>query len=54
MLGWGRSGNRSTLDRFSEGQRAFNRCQADLRAVVEQAIGHLATAWALRRRRGLL
>jgi hypothetical protein len=40
----GRSGNRSTLDRRSEGQRAFNRCQADLRALVEQAIGHLATA----------
>ena len=50
----GRSGNRSTLDRRSERQRAFNRCQADLRALVEQAIGHLATAWALRRWRGLL
>jgi hypothetical protein len=40
----GRSGNRSTLDRLSEGQGAFNRCQADLRAQVEQAIGPLATA----------
>jgi len=28
--------------------------QAGLRALVEQAIGHLATAWALRRWRGLL
>jgi hypothetical protein len=31
-----------------------NRCQTDLRALVEQMIGHLATAWALRRWRGLL
>ena len=28
--------------------------QAELRALVEQAIGHLANAWALRRWRGLL
>ena len=28
--------------------------QAGLRALVEQAIGHLANAWALRRWRGLL
>jgi hypothetical protein len=28
--------------------------QAWLRALVEQAIGHLASAWALRRWRGLL
>jgi hypothetical protein len=54
MLGWGPFGEPSTLDRRSDGQRAFNRCQADLRALVEQAIGHLATAWALRRWRGLL
>jgi hypothetical protein len=35
-------------------QRAFNRLQAGLRALVEQSIGHLAGAWALRRWRGLL
>jgi hypothetical protein len=28
--------------------------QAGLRALVEQSIAHLAGAWALRRRRGLL
>jgi hypothetical protein len=33
---------------------AYNRLQAGLRALVEQAIGHLANAWALRRWRGLL
>jgi hypothetical protein len=37
-----------------QGQRAFNRVQAGLRALVEQAIAHLAGAWPLRRWRGLL
>jgi hypothetical protein len=41
-------------DRLSDGQRAYNRLQAGLRALVEQAIGHLANAWSLRRWRGLL
>jgi DDE superfamily endonuclease len=47
-------GDRRTRDRLSDGQRAFNRLQAGLRALVEQSIGHLANAWALRRWRGLL
>ncbi len=47
-------GDRRTKDRLSDQQRAFNRCQAGLRALVEQSIGHLANAWALRRWRGLL
>jgi hypothetical protein len=47
-------GDRRTKDRLTDGQRAFNRCQAGLRALVEQSIGHLANAWALRRWRGLL
>jgi DDE superfamily endonuclease len=47
-------GDRRTKDRLTEGQRALNRLQAGLRALVEQAIGHLAGAWALRRWRGLL
>jgi hypothetical protein len=47
-------GDRRTKDRLSDGQRAFNRCQAGLRALVEQSIAHLANAWALRRWRGLL
>jgi hypothetical protein len=47
-------GDRRTKDRLSDGQRVFNRCQAGLRALVEQSIGHLANAWALRRWRGLL
>ena len=47
-------GDRRTKDRLSDAQRAFNRCQAGLRALVEQAIGHLANAWGLRRWRGLL
>ena len=38
-------GDRRTKDRLSDAQRAFNRCQAGLRALVEQAIGHLANAW---------
>jgi hypothetical protein len=36
------------------GQRADNRLQAGLRALVEQSIAHLAGAWALRHWRGLL
>jgi hypothetical protein len=34
-------GDRRTKDRLSDQQRAFNRCQAGLRALVEQSIGHL-------------
>jgi hypothetical protein len=45
-------GDRRTKDRLSEAQRAYNRCQAGLRALVEQSIGHLANAWSLRRWRG--
>jgi hypothetical protein len=48
-----RSGDRRTVDRLTNGQRAYNRLQAGLRALVEQAIAHLANAWALRRWRGL-
>jgi hypothetical protein len=47
-------GDRRTIDRLSDAQRAYNREQAGLRALVEQAIAHLANAWALRRWRGLL
>jgi hypothetical protein len=47
-------GDRRTKDRLTGEQWAFNRVQAGLRALVEQAIGHLANAWALRRWRGLL
>ena len=47
-------GDRRTKDRLSDGQRAYNRMQAGLRALVEQTIAHLANAWALRRWRGLL
>jgi DDE superfamily endonuclease len=47
-------GDRRTKDRLTGEQRAFNRLQAGLRALVEQSIGHLANAWALRRWRGLL
>jgi hypothetical protein len=47
-------GDRRTIDRLTHEQRAYNRLQARLRALVEQAIGHLASAWALRRWRGLL
>jgi hypothetical protein len=32
-------GSATTLDRLGDGQRAFNRCKAGLRALVEQAIG---------------
>jgi hypothetical protein len=41
-------------DRLSDGQRAYNRLQAGLRALVEQSIAQLAGAWSLRRWRGLL
>jgi hypothetical protein len=47
-------GDRRTIDRLTQQQRAYNRLQARLRALVEQSIGHLANAWALRRWRGLL
>jgi hypothetical protein len=47
-------GDRRTKDWLTDRQRAFNRRHARLRALVEQAIGHLANAWALRRWRGLL
>jgi hypothetical protein len=47
-------GDRRTKDQLTEEQRAYNRLQAGLRALVEQAIGHLANAWSLRRWRGLL
>jgi hypothetical protein len=47
-------GDRRTKDRLTDAQRAYNRCQAGLRALVEQSIGHLANAWSLRRWRGLL
>jgi hypothetical protein len=35
-------GDRRTKDRLTDGQRAFNRCQAGLRALVEQTIAHLS------------
>jgi hypothetical protein len=47
-------GDRRTKDRLTDAQRGYNRVQAGLRALVEQAISHLANAWALRRWRGLL
>jgi hypothetical protein len=47
-------GDRRTRDRLTDADREHNRLQARLRALVEQAIGHLGTAWALRRWRGLL
>jgi hypothetical protein len=47
-------GDRRTKDQLTQPQRAYNRLQAGLRALVEQSIGHLANAWALRRWRGLL
>jgi hypothetical protein len=47
-------GDRRTKDQLTEQQRAYNREQAGLRALVEQAIASLANAWALRRWRGLL
>ena len=48
------TGDRRTKDQLTYAQRAYNRCQAGLRALVEQSIGHLANAWSLRRWRGLL
>jgi hypothetical protein len=45
-------GDRRTKERLTDGQRAYNRLQAGLRALVEQSIGHLANAWSLRRWRG--
>jgi hypothetical protein len=45
-------GDRRTKDRLSDAQRADNRGQAGLRALVEQSIGHLANARSLRRWRG--
>jgi len=45
-------GDRRTIDRLTGGQRASNREQAGLRALVEQAVAQLAGAWALRRWRG--
>jgi DDE superfamily endonuclease len=47
-------GDRRTIDRLTDTQRAYNREQAGLRAQVEQAIDQLANACALRRWRGLL
>jgi DDE superfamily endonuclease len=47
-------GDRRTKDQLTDQQRAYNRLLAGLRALVEQAIGHLGNAWALRRWRGLL
>jgi hypothetical protein len=47
-------GDRRTKDRLTDGQRASNRLQVGLRALVERAIGHLTNAWSLRRWRGLL
>jgi hypothetical protein len=47
-------GDRRTKDRLTDEQRTHNRLQAGFRALVEQSIGHLANAWALRRWRGLL
>jgi hypothetical protein len=47
-------GDRRTKDRLTNTQRAYNRRQAGLHALVEQSIGHLANAWSLRRWRGLL
>ena len=47
-------GDRRTEDRLTDAERAHNRDQAGLRALVEQSIGQLAGAWSLRRWRGLL
>jgi hypothetical protein len=47
-------GDRRTIDRLTQEQRAFNRLQAGLRALVEQSVAHLANAWSLRRWRDLL
>ena len=47
-------GDRRTKDRLTDAERAHNRDQAGLRALVEQSIGQLAGAWSRRRWRGLL
>jgi hypothetical protein len=47
-------GDRRTKDHRTPAERDHNHLQAGLRALVEQAIGHLANAWTLRRWRGLL
>lgn len=47
-------GDRRTKDQLTDPERAYNRLHASLRALVEQAIGHLANCWALRRWRGRL
>ena len=47
-------GDRRTKATLTDQQRAYNRLQAGLRALVEQGIAHLTGAWALRRWRGLL
>jgi hypothetical protein len=47
-------GDRRTKDQRTPAEPDHNRLQAGLRALVEQAIGHLANAWTLRRWRGLL
>jgi hypothetical protein len=40
------AGDRRTIDRLSPEQRAYNRLQAGLHALVEQSIAHLAnTVW---------
>jgi hypothetical protein len=41
-------------DQRTPAERDHNRLQAGLRALVEEAIGHLAKAGTLRRWRGLL
>jgi hypothetical protein len=48
-----RSGIAGTKHRLTGEQRAFNRCQAGLRLLLEQA-AHLARVWALCRWPGLL
>jgi hypothetical protein len=46
-------GDRRTNDQRTPAERDHSRLQAGLRVLVEQAIGHLANAWTLRRWRGL-
>ena len=47
-------GDRRTKDSARRPNATTTALQAGLRAPVEQAIGHLANAWTLRRWRGLL
>jgi hypothetical protein len=47
-------GDRRTAQRRTDAERAYNREQARLRALVEQSIAHVTNAWSLRRCRGLL